>query len=1242
MVYRILVQKKPMFEVEADNLKQEIAQNLSISLERLAVINCYDVEGVAAKHLESIGRQILSQPNVDFLHANTDFLADYDFWFRYGYHIGQYDQRADSAMQCIAMVYAQSAIVRSSQIIAIKGNLTDKQKNQIKNYIINPVDSTEMAIWIPETLATDSRPEELVRAYDGFNHYNSRQQQEFIRQHQLAMSQQDLELIRQYFSSEDREPTETEIKVLDTYWSDHCRHTTFLTTLQDIQIESGRYLGRLEEAYQMYLADRQRLKTEKPITLMDIATLSLKKERQQGKLEQVDLSDEINACSIKVGVACQGKVEDCFLMFKNETHNHPTEIEPFGGAATCLGGAIRDPLSGRAYVYQSMRITGAADPNQPFDQTIQGKLPQYQITRKATQGFSSYGNQIGIATGYVREYYHSGFLAKRLEMGAVVGAVKQSHVKRETPQPGDVVLLVGGKTGQDGCGGATGSSLSLEQTSVITCSAQVQKGNPVEERKLQRLFQNQQAAVLIKRCNDFGAGGVAVAIGEIAESIDIDLSQVPTKYDGINATQLAISESQERMAVVVAANQAEQFIALAAAENLTATPVATVTDNRRLKMAYGRQTVVDLSRDFLDTNGANRSQTVIVKQPTGECYFERSVQDQALSEYVQALLADLNVASQQGLVEYFDASIGSKTVLNPFGGRYAKTPIEAMVSKIPIDEISETETVSIISHGYNPFLSDWSCFHGGVYAVVEAISRIIAVGGDYRGVVFSFQEYYPALEQDPLKWGKPFSALLGAYLTLDAFDTAAIGGKDSMSGSFEQLDVPPTFIAVGVTTEEVEHIITPELKEPGSQLLYYDYPRTEDYLPDFCGLKRMYDEIIDYIRQGKIKSAYTIGHGGAIESILKMSFGNKIGVEIECLAADLIRPNLGGFICEFKGRYASNQARVIGTTKEQSDIIINQHHFKMADLIRQWEAPLAKIYPISKPQSTDWQPIDSDIEWAPLPVSRTKARAVRKSKPKVVIPVFPGTNCEHDTGRAFDRAGAKVEYVMIRNRHLEDIEDSLRQLEQALRNCQILAFPGGFSGGDEPDGSGKFIASFCRNPRIQNAITDLLNKDSLILGICNGFQVLINLGLLPFEKTRIDADSPILTHNSIGRHIARYTDIKVCHNHSPWLAYTEPGQVFKVPISHGEGRFYADGETIQQLIKNGQIATRYTRPDGSIGNDGQSNPNGSIYAIEGITSVDGRILGKMGHSERTGKQLAKNIYGISDMRLFEAGVDYFK
>lgn len=1251
-VRRIFVEKKAGYDVEAQSLYGEWKELLGISqLENVRVINRYDIEGVQEAAYQEAKGIIFSEPPVDILYEEKLPLGDNEWAFAVEYLPGQYDQRADSAAQCLQMLtHQERPMVRTGKVIVLKGNLTQEQKNKVKAYTINPVEAREAAMDKPQGLQMQVQPPQPVADVKGFIHMDEKQLEGLMKDLGLAMSFADLLFCQQYFrDTEKRNPSVTEIRVIDTYWSDHCRHTTFLTEITHVDIEKGRFNRPAAEAYSRYLKAREQVygEKEKPVCLMDIAVMGMKELKKQGKLNDLDESEEINACSIVVPVEVDGKTQEWLVMFKNETHNHPTEIEPFGGAATCLGGAIRDPLSGRAYVYQAMRVTGSGDPRTPIEQTLPGKLPQRKITTGAAAGYSSYGNQIGLATGQVAEVYDEGFVAKRMEIGAVIAAAPKENVIRKRPEAGDVIILVGGRTGRDGCGGATGSSKEHTEESLTACGAEVQKGNPPTERKLQRLFRKPEVSRKIKRCNDFGAGGVSVAIGELAEGLTVDLNAVPKKYEGLDGTELAISESQERMAVVVAPEDVDAFIALAEEENVEATRVAVVTADRRLKMQWQDSLIVDISRDFLDTNGAKQTTQVHVLTPQEDnSYFTLPVSAKAdLTEQWQEMLADLNVCSQKGLVERFDSSIGAGTVLMPFGGASQMTPAEGMAAKIPLLE-GDTDTATLMTYGYNPQIAKWSPFHGAVYAVVEAVAKVVAMGGDYQSIRLTLQEYFERLGQAPEKWGKPFSALLGALFAQEELGIAAIGGKDSMSGTFMDLHVPPTLVAFAVNVSKVQHVLSPEFKQAGSAVVLVPLKRDEAEMPDFAGMKKNYSEITRLIREGAVLSAQTVRTGGIAAAVSKMTFGNRLGMVFlgDRNSRQLFSPEYGSIIlevkadCQLDDRLAEIDYELLGYTQQEPSISVNGRAMSVDTLQKVWEAPLEPIFPTRTAVCQEAFPATS------FNGPNKKRPSVSVAKPKVLIPVFPGTNCEYDTAKAFAGAGAKTDILVIRNQTASQVEESINELAARIQDSQMIMLPGGFSAGDEPDGSGKFIATMFRNPQVKEAVRELLHcRDGLMMGICNGFQALIKLGLVPYgDIVDLTEECPTLTYNRIGRHISTMVRTKITSNLSPWLANVQLGDIHTIAVSHGEGRFAASREMLEQLRKNGQIATQYVDSQGQPSYDICCNPNCSVEAIEGITSPDGRVFGKMGHSERIGKGLYQNIPGEKDQQLFAAGVAYFK
>jgi len=1249
MVKRIMVSKKLGFDVEAREMCKDIVETLHIqSLQSVKFIHCYDMDEMSPENMILVTKSVLSEPNADDIIPSLQLDAD-ETAFRIALLPGQFDQRADSAAQCIALVtLEEQPVVEASKIVVLKGKLSEKEIEAIKHYMINPVESHEVTLEVPKKVGLPTEEPSPVAVVSGFVDYNEAKLRTYRQEMGFAMTYEDLKFVQTYFKEEAaRDPYITELKVIDTYWSDHCRHTTFLTEITEVAIEHSDFTAPIETAYETYLKTRETLgiSQRKPLTLMDLATINTKALRFKGGLEDLDISDEINACSIEVDVEIDGEKEPWLLMFKNETHNHPTEIEPFGGAATCLGGAIRDPLSGRSYVYQSMRVTGAADPRKPFEETLEGKLPQKIITQRAAAGFSSYGNQIGLATGHVAEVYDDDFVAKRMEVGAVIGAAPKENVVREQPIPGDIILLVGGRTGRDGIGGATGSSKEHDEESLMSCGAEVQKGNAPVERKIQRLFRIPELSKMIKRCNDFGAGGVSVAIGELADSLEINLDAVTKKYDGLDGTEIAISESQERMAVVISPENLEAFKRHCHNENLEAHVVASVTDTGRLVMTWRSQEVLNLSRAFLDTNGVEGQTQIKVLTPNKISFFKQyENQHEHLERLWLETLADLNTCSQKGLVERFDNTIGTGTVVLPFGGKTQETPAQTMVAKISTLK-GETDTVSMMSYGYDPKIGKWSPFHGGFYAVVDSIAKLVATGADYKKIRLSLQEYFEKLGSDPEKWGKPFSALLGASYAQTAFETAAIGGKDSMSGTFKDINVPPTLISFAVATGRADDIITPELKAPKHALYYLQVKRDKAEMPNLEKLTAAYGFIFEQARKGHICAAHTVGTGGLAAALSKMSFGNEIGMRIEdCAKEHLFEPAYGSIVLELSDEAvkifeAHDDFIKIGETTEDKVIKLRELSLPIEKAHQAWTSPLNHIFP----QVHD---VDNTMEMPCFNYKTAvrKTASVKIAKPRVFIPAFPGTNCEWDTQLAFEKSGAKVNPFLFKNLTQQDVLASIDEMVKLIDASQMIAFPGGFSAGDEPEGSGKFIASIFRNPKVAASVMRLLNeRDGLILGICNGFQALIKLGLLPYGEIRtLDEDSPTLTFNSIGRHVAKLAPIRVASNLSPWLYDVEVGEVVQNAFSHGEGRFYANDTWLETLADKGQIATQYVDLNGRPTADGRFNLNGSVAAIEGITSADGRIFGKMGHAERIGKHLYKNVYGKTDLKIFEAGVKYFK
>ncbi|MCI6190255.1 MAG: phosphoribosylformylglycinamidine synthase [Clostridium sp.] len=1244
----IFVEKKPGFDVEAKSLLDDFKRNLRLeNLEKVRVINKYTIGEVSEEYYKKALNTIFSELTVDNVYEEKAPVAEEDIAFGVEYLPGQYDQRADSASQCFQLLTAGDRIdVKSSKIIVLNGNLSKEDVDRIKHYYINSVDSREVDIDNRELQTPLNVPKD-VEILNGFINFSEEELEAFHKAQGLAMSIEDLVMIRDYFKNEEkRDPSITEIKVIDTYWSDHCRHTTFATTLEEVEIEENKYTVPIKKSYHAYMKSRDYVygeNTERKVNLMDIAVIAMKEMRKKGMLEDLDVSDEINACSINIDVETDKGIEKYLLMFKNETHNHPTEIEPFGGAATCLGGAIRDPLSGRTFVYQAMRVTGAADPTVPVEETLKGKLPQRTITLGAAHGYSSYGNQIGLATGQVAEVYHPNYVAKRMEVGAVIAAAPKENVIREEPKKGDIVILLGGRTGRDGVGGATGSSKEHTTESIETCGAEVQKGNPPTERKIQRLFRNAAVAKMIKRCNDFGAGGVSVAIGELCRGLDIDLDKVPKKYEGLDGTELAVSESQERMAVVVNKEDADKFIALSEEENLEAVKVAVVTDTERLRLFWRGNAIVDLKRSFLDTNGATQKTKVKVEAPTDYPY---EVKDVDVKEEWIKNLHKLNVASQKGLVERFDSTIGAKTVLMPFGGKYAKTPAEGMAAKIPVWG-GDSKDASLMTFGFNPYLGTWSPYHMAFYSVIESVTKLTAMGGDYRHARLTFQEYFERLGKEPSRWGKPFSALLGAYKAQEDLGIAAIGGKDSMSGTFDDIDVPPSLVSFAVGYEKANRVISPEFKKTNSKLVLLTTEKLEDGLIDMDKFKKNMEIVYSLIGEGKIISASSTKMGGVSESLTKMALGNKIGCEFTNLSKEeLFGYNYGTMLVEVKSGVNIEEAfngalyKEVGKTVEGCTITSKDYDLSLNldDLDKALEEKLNGVFKI-KTEDVEEKAKAANFECTEVPKAKVKVQ-----NPKVVIPVFPGTNCEDDCQRAFEKEGAVVTQVLIRNLTKETLKESIEKLEKEIKTAQIIMIPGGFSAGDEPDGSGKFIATVFRNEKIKNAVMDLLNnRDGLILGICNGFQALIKLGLVPYGEIRdLEEDMPTLTYNNINRHMSSMIRTRISTKKSPWFSEVNLGDIHTVAISHGEGRFVASEELVKKLEENGQIATQYVDFDGNVSLNMPYNPNGSVYGIEGITSPDGRVLGKMGHSERIGENLYKNVPGDFDQKIFKSGVNYFR
>ncbi len=1228
MVYRLYVEKKKELANEAKALKKDIAYLLGIKLNSLRIINRYDVENIEKDLFESCKMTVFAEPQLDVISETLDKNAD--FIFAVEPLPGQFDQRADSAAQCIQLISKKERpTVKTAKVYLIDGEISESDKEAVKKYVINPVECREASLEEKDTLAVNYDIPETVKTLDGFLSLDDDGLKRFIDENSLAMDFDDIKFCQNYFAEEKREPTITEIKMLDTYWSDHCRHTTFLTEIDSVKFDSP----LLQKAYDDYMNVRKNLNRTKPVCLMDIATIAVKELKKEGKLDKLDESEEINACTVKIKVNVDGKDEDWLLLFKNETHNHPTEIEPFGGAATCIGGAIRDPLSGRAYVYAAMRVTGAANPLKSVSETLKGKLPQRKIVTTAAAGYSSYGNQIGLATGQVDEIYHDGYAAKRMEIGAVVGAAPQKNVRRERPENGDIIILLGGATGRDGCGGATGSSKSHNLKSLENCGAEVQKGNAPEERKLQRLFRNYDASRLIKRCNDFGAGGVSVAIGELADGIEIDLNAVPKKYDGLDGTELAISESQERMAVVVDKNDAEKFISLANAENLNATVVARVTENARLVMHWNGAKIVDISRAFLNSNGAPKHIDIEAENPQN---FAKDTSGDFCNMY-EKLADDLNICSKRGLSERFDSTIGSGTVLMPFGGKNQLTPIQAMVNKVSAEK-GFTDTSSVMAWGYNPFITEKSPYHGAYLAVVESVSKLVATGAEFKDVYLTFQEYFEKPMKDKKRWGKPLCALLGAFEAQMDLSIGAIGGKDSMSGTFENIDVPPTLVSFAVTDEDAKNVISPEFKGKGHKVILIKPDYNENNLPDAKSLIETFNKVTALMRKGEVYSAYTPTLGGVAEAVMKMCFGNGIGFEFDKNISndEIFGYNYGAFVLEVKD--SVSDGTVLGYTTDKNEISRGAERADLSKILGIYENKLESVY------NCNIAPENGSFENFTYECSERKAPAVKIARPRVIIPVFPGTNCEYDSAKVIENAGMDSEIIVINNLSPKSISESVTHFANRLKDAQMVFIPGGFSGGDEPDGSGKFITAFFRNAEIKEEVNRLLKqRDGLMLGICNGFQALIKLGLVPYgEITDTDEFSPTLTYNTIGRHQSRLVRTRISSNKSPFLADTKVGDIYTVPVSHGEGRFLASESLIRKLAENGQIATQYVDENGNATGDVKYNPNGSILAVEGITSPDGRVFGKMGHSERYQKNLYKNVDGDYNIGMFTSAAKYFK
>ena len=1251
-VRRVYVEKKPAFAVQAKELKHEISSYLGIqNVTAVRELIRYDVENIEDEVFEKACRTVFAEPPVDDLYLEKFETAENAHVFSVEYLPGQFDQRADSAVQCVQFLNENAKpIIRSATTYVIEGDITEEELAAIKNHCINPVDSRETGAEKPETLVTVFDEPEDVKIFEGFQDMPEEELHALYSSLNLAMTFKDFLHIQKYFKGEEkRNPSVTEIRVLDTYWSDHCRHTTFSTELTDVKFGEGDYKAPIENTYKEYLADREVLykgRDDKFVCLMDLALMAMKKLKAEGKLADQEESDEINACSIVVPVDVDGKEEEWLINFKNETHNHPTEIEPFGGAATCLGGAIRDPLSGRTYVYQAMRVTGAADPTVSVKETLKGKLPQKKLVRGAAHGYSSYGNQIGLATGYVKEIYHPDYVAKRMEIGAVLGAAPRRAVVRENSDPGDIIILLGGRTGRDGIGGATGSSKVHTEASIEVCGAEVQKGNAPTERKIQRMFRREEVSHMIKKCNDFGAGGVSVAIGELAAGLKVDLDKVPKKYAGLDGTEIAISESQERMAVVVDPKDVDTFLGYANEENLEAIPVAVVTEEPRLVLSWRGKEIVNISRAFLDTNGAHQETAVEVEIPNkeGNMLHERPEVSNVKAKWLETL-GDLNVCSQKGLVEMFDGSIGAGSVFMPHGGKYQLTETQTMVAKVPVLN-GKTNTVTMMSYGFDPYLSSWSPYHGAAYAVTESVARIVAAGGDYKKIRFTFQEYFRRMTEDPKRWSQPFAALLGAYSAQLGFGLPSIGGKDSMSGTFNEIDVPPTLVSFAVDVAKLQDVITPEFKKAGSKLVWLRAPRDEYDLPDYPALMEQYEKLHNDILEGKVISAYALDRHGIAAAVSKMAFGNGMGVKIEhnLDARDFFAPGFGDIICEVpdgKVGELSITYTVIGEVTEDSKFSYGNTEITMEEALHTWKNTLEKVF---KTESGEEKEENASLDTKLYDAKEIYVCKNKTAKPRVFIPVFPGTNCEYDSTRAFERAGAEVDVKVFKNLTAEDIRDSVEIFEKSINQAQMIMFPGGFSAGDEPDGSAKFFATAFQNAKIKEAVMKLLNeRDGLALGICNGFQALIKLGLVPYgEICGQKADSPTLTYNTIGRHVSKMVYTKVVSNKSPWLQKAQLGGVYCNPASHGEGRFVANEEWIQKLFENGQVATQYVSADGELLKNEEWNVNGSYFNIEGITSPDGRVLGKMAHSERRDNGVAINIYGEQDIQIFESGVEYFK